>query len=178
MSRIIPFLLVAFLLGGCASSKDDTRITEDVPEAQETRGKFFGIFGSKREESRSKKVVGRLEMTMTVSPLPVTLSEHRKLTVVLKLSNESKRLVQLDFPTSQRIEILLREADGRIITTWSEDHAFTQAPTVVSINPGERIQYTASISTRDLEPGKLYAVEGFFPDYDELKEQETFVPEA
>lgn len=176
MTRAFLLLLaVVFLLGACASSSDDTRDVA-APEAQATQGRFFGMFGSRREKKRSKKVLGRLEMTMTVTPQPVVLSEHRKLTVELTLSNVSKKMVQLDFPTSQRIEILLRESNGRLVSTWSEDRAFTEGATLVSINPGERIQYTTTVSTRDLASGKEYVLEGFFPNYEELKEQQAFVP--
>jgi hypothetical protein len=175
MIRIPLLLLAAVLLAACATPSEHATSPSTAQE-EVGRGRFFGIFGGKKDRRSSKKVVGRLDMTMTVSPLPVVLSEHRRLTVVLKLANESKRLVQLEFPTAQRIEILLKDANGRLVTQWSEDHAFAAATALVAINPGERVQYTTSISTRDLEAGKEYVLEGFFPHYDELRAREKFVP--
>ena len=70
--------------------------------------------------------------------------------VTLTLTNHSKKLVQLDFPTSQRVEVLLKTKDGKTIETWSQDQAFTSEPTLVTINPNERLEYSVDVSTRDM----------------------------
>ena len=84
---------------------------------------------------------------------------------------------QLDFPTSQRIEVLVKNAAGKTVEQWSEDHAFTNELSVETINPGERLEYSANISTRDMAAGQSYTIEAFFPNYDALRTTKAIVPE-
>jgi hypothetical protein len=97
------------------------------------------------------------------------VSENKLMKVTLTLTNRSKKLVQLDFPTSQRVEVLLKTKDGKTLETWSQDQAFTSEPTLVTINPNERLEYSVDVSTRDMVAGQEYTVEGFFPNFDQLK---------
>ena len=76
------------------------------------------------------------------------------------------------------IEILIRDnARNKLVTQWSEDQAFSNEPAYVTINPGERVEYHAAVSTRDLVAGRAYTVEAFFPNFDKLTIQQTIVPE-
>ncbi len=118
----------------------------------------------------------QLALTVRIEPLPVSLSETRQLKVTLQLANKGKRLAQLEFPTTQRIEVLIRNATGKMVEQWSEDQSFAQELTLVAINPGERLEYSVSVSTRDLVAGQTYSVEAFFPNYEQLKATKTFVP--
>jgi hypothetical protein len=111
-----------------------------------------------------------------VEPIPLKLSEVRTCKVTLQLANRGRKLVQLDFPTSQRIEVLLKHADGKLIERWSEDQAFENEPTLVAINPGERLEYSVNVATRDLKAGQTYTVEGFFPNFERLRASRTVVP--
>jgi len=110
-----------------------------------------------------------LEMKMTAEPTAPKLGETRQLTVTLQLQNKGKRLVQLDFPTTQRIEVLVRNTAGKMVEQWSEDQRFENEPGLVAINPGERLEYAATVSTRDFVAGQEYIVEGFFPNYESLR---------
>ena len=120
---------------------------------------------------------GRLAVEMKLSPLPLKLAETNRLKVTLTLVNHGKKLAPLEFPTSQRIEVLIKNGAGKTIEQWSQDQAFTSEPTVVTINPGERAEYSVEVATRDLSAGQSYSVQGFFPKYEELKAQQTLVPE-
>ena len=164
-------LAITVLLSGVRASEND-RKTQKPKE--DIVSQIFGMFGGNKDDSR--KLTRQIEVSMDVSPLPVSLSQTRQLEVVLKLLNRSKKVVQLEFPTTQRIEVLIRDGGGRMITQWSEDHAFAPEMGLVSINPSERIQYTARISTRDLEPRKGYILETFLPHYPDLKSDVKFVP--
>lgn len=123
---------------------------------------------------RVKDLILRLEL----SPMPVVLSETRQLRVSLTATNRSNRYVHLDFPTTQRIDVLVRDAQGRTVTQWSEDQAFSNEPSTLTINPGERVEYNASISTRDMRAGQPCTVEVIFPNHDRLRVQQTFVPQT
>lgn len=129
--------------------------------------------GKKSDASQWKN----LALDMQLSPQPLKLGEVRQLQASLVLRNVGKKFVGLEFPTTQRVEVMIRDKTGRLVTRWSDDHAFESTPSYVSINPGERLEYSASIATRDLHAGESYAVEGFFPNFDELKARKTVVPQ-
>ncbi|MEI8340996.1 MAG: BsuPI-related putative proteinase inhibitor [Verrucomicrobiota bacterium] len=118
-----------------------------------------------------------LILNMELSPLPLKLSETRQLKAVISLTNKSRKIVSLDFPTTQRFEIVVRDKSGKQVFQWSEDQAFATEQTIITINPRERIEYDATVATRDLSAGNEYVVEGSFPKYKELKIQKTIVPQ-
>lgn len=118
----------------------------------------------------------QLTLAMAIEPQPLKLPEARQLKVTLTLTNSSKRFVQLEFPTSQRIEVLVKTIGGKLVEQWSEDHAFTNEPGVVSINSGEHLVYSALVATRDLKAGEQYSVEGFFPNYEGLRVIKSLAP--
>jgi hypothetical protein len=122
---------------------------------------------------RGRKFAAALD----ISPLPLKLSQTRQIKVTLVLTNKSSSFVHLEFPTTQRIEILIRNKAGKLVTQWSEDQSFANEPSYIAINPGERVEYSESISTREMTAGQQYTIEGFFPNYDELRTSKTIVPE-
>lgn len=95
--------------------------------------------------------------------------------VKLTLTNKSKRPITLEFPDSQRIEIILRNSADTVLTTWSDNHAFAQNASTVLINPQERVQYAETIATRELMPNKVFIAEVFFPKYPELHVRQKFL---
>ena len=116
-----------------------------------------------------------LALDLQITPQTVKLSEVRQLNVKLSLANLSKRPVTLDFQTSQRIEIYLMNSTGEVLTKWSENHAIVEKPATILINPGERIEYNETISTRELTPNKVFIAEVFFPQYLELRIRQKFL---
>ena len=113
---------------------------------------------------------------MTLEPQPLKLSEARQLKVNVLLVNKSKHFAQMEFPTTQRIEVLVKNSAGKMVEQWSEDRAFTDEPGIISVNPGERLEYSATVSTRDMVPAEAYTIEAFFPHYEALRVQRTVVP--
>jgi len=114
--------------------------------------------------------------TILIEPMPLKLGDVRTVKVTLQLANRGKKLQQLDFPTTQRIEVLVKDATGKLIERWSEDQAFQNEPTLVAINPGERLEYMANVATRDLHAGQAFTIEGFFPNYEQLRATKTITP--
>jgi hypothetical protein len=119
----------------------------------------------------------KLMIAMKVEPQPLKLSDARQMKVTVVVANKSSKLVQLEFPTTQRIEVLVRNASGKLVEQWSEDRTFANEPGIRAINPGERLEYAATLSTRDLVVGQSYTVEALFPNYESLRLQKTVVPE-
>jgi Intracellular proteinase inhibitor len=119
----------------------------------------------------------QIELKLDVTPTPVKLSEDREVKVTITVYNQSKKSVHLDFPTSQRIEILVRDASGKVVNTWSEDQSFTDDSAAVTVNPGERLEYAASVATREMTGGQPYTIEASFPSDAELKIQQQVIPQ-
>ena len=126
----------------------------------------------------SGKRTRNLALKMQLSPMPVKLAEARQLEVRIRLENISRKFVQLQFPTTQRIEIMVKDETGKGIVKWSEDRLFENVTSYVGINPGERVDYTATVPTRDMQAGRKYTVTGFFPSFNDLKAETTIVPES
>jgi hypothetical protein len=116
-----------------------------------------------------------LALDLQITPQTVKLAEVRQLEIKVTLTNQSKRLVTLDFPTNQRIEIYLKNAAGQVLTKWSDNHAIAEKPATVVINPQEHIEYDETIATRDLTPNKVFVAEVFFPAYPELRIRQKFL---
>ena len=96
---------------------------------------------------------------------------------VIRLENVSARFFQLEFPTTQRFDVLVREEAGGVVAQWSEDRVFEGVPGYVGINPGEYVEYRAVLPTRDMQPGKRYSVTAVFPNRKDLKVELPLVPE-
>ncbi len=116
-----------------------------------------------------------LALDLQITPQTVKLSEVRQLGIRVTLANLSKRPVPLDFPTNQRIEIYLMDSGGNILTKWSDNHAITEKPATILVNPQERVEYSETISTRELTPNKVFIAEVFFPQYPELRIRQKFL---
>jgi hypothetical protein len=138
----------------------------------------FGSSSSPRASDNYKdpKLHG-LTLALEVSPQPVKLSEVRQLDIKATLKNDAKSAIALDFATDQRIEIFLINSDGTLLTKWSDNHAVTEKPGTVTINPQEHIEYNEHIATRDLAPNKVFIAEVFFPKYPELRARQKFLTE-
>src|SRR2546425_2729065 len=116
-----------------------------------------------------------LALDLQITPQTVKLSEVRQLAVKVTLANLSKRPVPLDFPTNQRIEIYLKDSGGDVLAKWSDNHAITEKPGTILINPQERIEYSETIATRELTPNKVFIAEVFFPQYPEMRIRQKFL---
>ena len=95
--------------------------------------------------------------------------------VKVRLTNKGKRTVTLEFPNAQRIEIYLRNSSEKILTSWSDNHAFAEVRGTVLINPQESIEYAETIATRELTPNKVFIAEVLFPEYPELHIRQKFL---
>jgi hypothetical protein len=143
--------------------------------AQEKRnwlGRLFHPLGASEKipEYKNQKLRG-LVLAVELPAEPIKLSEMRQLPVRVTLANRGDRAVELSFPSEQRIEILLHDSAGRVVTRWSENRAFEERPGSLLINPQEHVEYSETIATRELVPGKVFAVEVLVPAYPELDVQ-------
>ena len=162
--RLTPIVAALLLLAA----------TSPAP-AQEKRswlGRVFHPFGASEKipEYKNRKLRG-LVLAVELPEGAVKLSEMRQLPVRVTLTNRGDRAVELSFPSEQRIEILLHDSAGRVVTRWSENRAFEEKPGNLLINPNEHVEYSETIATRELAPGRVFTVEVTVPAYPELDAQ-------
>ena len=152
--------------------------TRTVEERRGWLSRVMHPFGSSQRlpDYKDPRLRG-LVLDLQVSPQPVKLSEVRHLQVHLSVTNKSKKPIALDFPTEERIEILLRNSVEVVLTKFSDNHSYENTPATVLINPQEHVDYDGTISTRDLTPNKVFICEIFFPQYPELRVRQKFLTE-
>lgn len=147
-----------------------------VLQAQETPapkrgflGRVLHPFGSSQKIPTygNSKLTG-LQLSIDLPDEPLRLTEVRQLPVTVRLTNLGKRAVELSFPNEQRIEILLHDSNGRVVTRWSDNRAFASTPGMALINPNEHLEWSETIATRELSPGRVFTVEVTVPAYPEL----------
>jgi intracellular proteinase inhibitor BsuPI len=172
MKHAAALLLVMLALGVNASAQGTT----NAPAKRTWLGRMLHPFNSasrlpEYNDPRLRGLVLRLEL----SPQPVKLSEVRLLNVKVTLTNMSKRPIELQFPDEQRIEVYLLNSTERVLTKWSDNHAFEKKPGSILINPDEHIEYNEKIATRDLAPNTVFIAEVFFPRYPDLRIRQKFL---
>ena len=155
-----------------------TPITTTTLQKRGLFGRIFHPFSSSEvlPKYNDRKLRG-LVLDLQVSPQPVRLSEIRQMEVKLRMTNLGSHMIQLDFPTDQKVEIQLLNSAEAVLTKWSENHAIKDKPGTVLINPGEHVEYKENIATRDLTPGKVFIAEVFFPKYPDLRVRQKFLTE-
>jgi intracellular proteinase inhibitor BsuPI len=173
MSRSLALAVLSLALASRVIAEDQT--PQPTPQKRSWFSRMLHPFQSSPVPTYKDPRLRGLLLDLKLSPQPVKLSEVRQLEVKITLTNVSKRAVALEFPSDQRIEILLKNPSDAVLTTWSDNHAFDAKPAVVLINPGEHIYYPETIATRELTPNKVFIVEVFFPQYPELRIRQKFL---
>lgn len=134
---------------------------------------FRGGGQDKQEEAKGWK---NLALTLKFEPTQVKLAETKAVKVSLAVVNQGELAVQLDFPTTQRIEVLLKNDSGKVLSKWSEDQKVEDEQGFLVINPEERLEYSANVSTREMNAGQTYLVEAYFPNFEQLRASATISP--
>lgn len=167
-------VLLIFLFATAATAPAQSTVT-NAPPKRSLLSRMFHPFGSPSSPQYNDKRLRGLTLSLQLSPEPVKLSEVRQLGVRVTLVNTSKRPIDLQFPTEQRIEIYLLSSTERVLTKWSDNHAFEEKPVTILINPDEHIEYNETIATRDLTPNTVFIAQVFFPRYPELQIRKKFM---
>ena len=116
-------------------------------------------------------------VAVTITPgTSFSLEERREITVTISLTNNGRKLLAIYFPTEQRFDVVIRDSNGAVIERWSDDRAFAKDEAAVMVNPGEKIEYTATISTRDLKGGQTYQLETSLHDNPDYTRVVTLTP--
>ncbi len=117
-----------------------------------------------------------LSVTMKLEPEQVRLPDTRAVDVTVSVVNTGKTAVQLEFPNSLRVDIVVKGEGGRVLSRWSDDQRIEREPGILLINPKERLEYSAKISTREMTAGKAVEIEAYFPSYEKLRTSRIVLP--
>jgi hypothetical protein len=126
------------------------------------KGGLFMQGSKKRFEGANELNLDSYQARMEVSPTELTLQRIRdpqpndQIVIKFTLKNESDRGSTLYFPTAQRCEAVIRDADGKTVYTWSEDYDFAQDAGYSYLNAGEHLNYQLTIPYQALR-GKIPA---------------------
>ena len=133
---------------------------------------------SKKKPASALTSFRQLETAIQLKPDAVRLSTTRAIEATVLITNKAAKSVQLTFPTSQHIEIVVKTEDGKVVQRWSEDQRIEREPSFVVVNPGERLEYVTTISTRSMAEGKTYIIEASVPGYDAIFARKIVVPQS
>jgi hypothetical protein len=126
------------------------------------KGGLFMQGSKKKFEGANELNLDSYNTRLEVTPTELTLERIRdpqpndQIVLKFTLKNESEKGSTLYFPTAQRCEAIIRDADGKVIYTWSEDYDFAQDPGYSYVNAGEHLNYQLTIPYQALR-GKIPA---------------------
>lgn len=161
--RLVPLLAVIAAFGGCA------KLSEIETTAQNTGG-FFN-FGKATDKA--------LKVAVSYSPNPVRIGKSSPMEVSVAIVNNTKQQQTLGTEGQQRINVVVTEVgSGRVISQAQEGRSEDPKLTSPLLNPGERLIFQRSISTRDLRAGQTYQIDGYVVGYEnKLRAIVEFVPQ-
>lgn len=164
------------------AGSDPNDVIAGYPKAGNSEGsassqvkKFFGnMFSSVNiGPIRTPPTTEKLE----VDPSSFSLQDRREVNVTYTIRNNTKKISRLEFPTTQRIDILTYDSKGIVVDRWSDDRAFQPEEGIVIINPRERIEYQEKIPTREMKAGEAYRVETFTTGSEKFRSTKTVSPQ-
>jgi hypothetical protein len=162
-----------------ATGQNQTALYPRVRQRNDTAlstftGFFTGMFSSVKWNPFRKR--GETKNELEVEPPEFSLSDRREVSVKYAIRNDTKKIMRLDFPTTQRVEILTYAPGMELIDRWSEDRSFTEEEGIIFINPGERISYTGQIPTRDMVPYEMNTITAELVGYPDYKAGKQVTP--
>jgi len=163
------------------SPESAQRISQQFPrnrDADLSAGKMFTSFFT--DMFASVKIGGGASTnpgsSLDIDPKTFSLDDRREFTVNYVIHNRTRDVLRLDFPNAQRIEITVTDPAGKVVERWSDDRLFAEVTGVVMINPGERIEYSERIPTREMVPGKTYVIEASVTNHPQFTKTVNVTP--
>ena len=155
IALLLGFLVLS-LLPSLAADISDTASRTSQPDKFLSapgliKGGLFMQGSKKRFEGANELNLDSYQARLEVSPTELTLQRIRdpqpndQIVIKFTLKNESDKGSTLYFPTAQRCEAVIRDADGKTVYTWSEDYDFAQDAGYSYLNAGEHLNYQLTI---------------------------------
>lgn len=118
----------------------------------------LGGCGSKEKPTRTKKIKeGGLELSIVVAEGDFAVGKEIPVTISVK--NVGPDIEVLSFNTAQRIDMEVKNSEGKAVWRWSEGQMFAQNLEQVKLKPDDREDNDATWSQKDsagnqVPPGK------------------------
>ncbi len=162
---LLAGLLALSLVSSHAADISDTASRTSQPDKFLSapgliKGGLFMQGSKKRFEGANELNLESFQTRLEVAPAELSLDRIRdpqpndQITLKFTLKNESDKGSTLYFPTAQRCEAVIRDAEGKVIYTWSEDYDFAQDAGYSYLNAGEHLNYQLTIPYQALR-GKV-----------------------
>jgi len=162
---LLAGLLALSLVSSHAADISDTASRTSQPDKFLSapgliKGGLFMQGSKKRFEGANELNLESYQTRLEVAPAELSLDRIRdpqpndQITLKFTLKNESDKGSTLYFPTAQRCEAVIRDAEGKVIYTWSEDYDFAQDAGYSYLNAGEHLNYQLTIPYQALR-GKV-----------------------
>jgi len=164
MALLIGFLALSPLPSLAADISDTASRTSQPDKFLSApgliKGGLFMQGSKKRFEGANELNLDSYQARLEVSPTELSLQRIRdpqpndQIVIKFTLKNESDKGSTLYFPTAQRCEAVIRDAEGKTVYTWSEDYDFAQDAGYSYLNAGEHLNYQLTIPYQALR-GKI-----------------------
>lgn len=113
---------------------------------------------------------------LQIEPKNVSLNKNKELETTYTVTNNTGKLIRLDFNTTQRIDLVTTDASGKVVDRWSDDRASTPQDGIIILNPKERIEYNEKIPTREMKSGESYTIQSEMVGYPDYTVSKTIIP--
>ena len=157
-------------LGPASVAQDSLAVYPKVKNSPDSSGAIFSKFFTEMFSSVNLRALQGRNTTekLTIDPPTFSLTERREVETTYTLRNNTGKIMRLDYPTSQRMDIITKDASGQAVDKWSDDRSFKPQEGIVIINPNERIEYREKVPTREMKPDQTYTIQAEvagYPDY-------------
>lgn len=182
MKWTLPVIVICALCpwhGALAIDVDPSKKTVPKKFFDPGGGKGLNLFAGdpKRVNKANTILRADFEVTMTFQPdqLAIPASSNEALPQIragLVARNISKRPKTLTFPNSQRVDVVVRSADGRDLYRWAADKQFVESVGTSIVMPGEKVAFLVDIPLSAWDgrpkPGQAIAFSGALANYPEF----------
>lgn len=79
--------------------------------------------------------------------------DKETLLLQMKINNNTEENIKLEFKTSQKYDILIKNKNNEIIYNWAKDKMFTQAFNYITIKANSSIKFEEKLDISDLNKG-------------------------
>lgn len=182
MKRTLPTILICALWpwqGLLAIDVDPSKKTVPKKFFDPGGGKGLNLFAGdpKRVDKANAILRDDFEVAMTFQPdqLAIPASANEALPQIragLVVKNISKRPKTLTFPNAQRVDVMVRSADGRDLYRWAADKQFVESLGTSIVMPGEKVAFLVDIPLSAWKgrpkPGQPFMFSGALANYPEF----------
>lgn len=183
---LLSAILIPTALAACSSPEPATPVQSpyapDLVEGAQleqnlTRRMLNPIMGEPEKLKRAGiPNIRDLEMSATAIPAEFSRSATKQIDIALAIRNDGKKAVNLWFPSTQRIELIVKNKAGDVLKRWSDGEKFKKETGYLVVNPDETITYAETISTSFMPTGQVAVIEAFIAGYPDLRARVEVIP--